>query len=104
MKNKTIFLIKESLKRKIISRWFIGINILLFILIFITFNINSIINFFGGNFTEEMTIYVSDEVGIFSSLKKEIINISNVSVAEYEIINKNQELTTDGICAFSIII
>ena len=92
MKSKRIFLIKESLRRKLVSRWFIGINILLFILIFITFNINSIINFFGGDFKEEKTIYVIDNIGIFSNFKKEVKRLSNVSITDYKIIKKDDDI------------
>ena len=48
MNNKRRFLIQESLKRKVLSKWFLGINIILFLLISISFNMDYIITFFDG--------------------------------------------------------
>ena len=86
MKNKRRFLIKESLKRKIFSRWFIGINILLFLLIFVTFHINSIISFFGGDFKDQKTILIKDELGIYSSLEKDILRVADVSITAFKVV------------------
>ena len=72
--NKRNFLIKESLKKKLKSKWFFGINIFIFIMIMLTLNINSIISLFGGNFEEKYTIYVRDEVKIYDDFNKEFTN------------------------------
>ena len=87
MINKRRFLIKESLKRKIISKWFLVINIILFLLIFISFNLNSIIQFFGGDFKDTKTILVIDNLSIYSDFKKEFEKISELSVTEYQLKN-----------------
>ena len=79
MKTKRRFLIKESLRRKIFSKWFLGINIVLFLLIFFTFNLGKIINLFGGDFKEEKTIIVSDNIGVYEKFEEEFKRISNVS-------------------------
>ncbi len=85
MINKRRFLVKESLKRKILSRWFWGINIVLFLLIIISFNIDSIIRFFGGDFKDTKTLLVIDNVSIYSDFQKEFDRISEVAVTEYQL-------------------
>ena len=86
MNRKRRFLIRESLKRKFISRWFLGINIILFLLILISFNIDSIITFFGGDFKDKKTIIVLDKADIFDDFEEQFLNISEFAVTEYEII------------------
>lgn len=60
MKNKLKFLIKQSLNRKIKTKWFMVANIVLAILIVGIINIDSVIKFFGGDFDEKTNIYVID--------------------------------------------
>ena len=67
--NKRNFLIKESLKKKLKSKWFLGINIFIFIMIMLTLNINKIISLFGGDFKEQYIIYVKDEVNVYDEFK-----------------------------------
>ena len=45
MSNKFWYLTKQSLKKKIKSKWFIGVNIMLALVIIALVNINSIISF-----------------------------------------------------------
>jgi ABC-2 type transport system permease protein len=68
--NKRNFLIKESLKKKLKSKWFLGTNIFVFLMILLTLNINTIISLFGGKFEEEYTVYVKDELNIYEDFKK----------------------------------
>lgn len=60
MKNKFKFLTKESLKRKINTKWFKIVNILLCILLVGILNIDSIIKAFGGDFNEKTSVYIID--------------------------------------------
>ena len=60
MKSKLNYLIGISLKRKIKSKWFVIVNIILAIAIVGIINIDSIINFFGGDFSQKQSIYVID--------------------------------------------
>ena len=60
MKNKLIFLTKNSLKDKLKSKCFLIVNILLLILIIGVFNIDSIIKLFGGKYEEKQKIYIVD--------------------------------------------
>ena len=50
MKNKLKFLIKQSLKKKIGTKWFKAVNIILCILIVAMANIDRLITAFGGDF------------------------------------------------------
>ncbi len=61
MGSKLNFLITVSLKRKIYTKWFVIANVLLLILIVSLANIDSIINFFGGDFDRKQQVYVIDE-------------------------------------------
>lgn len=60
MKSKLGFLTSVSLKRKIKTKWFLAANILLVLVIVGLTNIDSIINFFGGDFDKKDKIYVID--------------------------------------------
>ena len=69
MRNKLWYLVNISLKRKIKSKWFVIANILVAILIVGIINIDSIINFFGGDFKGSRTIYVVDNADGYESFK-----------------------------------
>src|SRR5574344_574564 len=60
MKSKLNYLIGVSFKRKVCTKWFKVVNILLAIVIIGVANIDSIISFFGGDFNEKQKIYVVD--------------------------------------------
>lgn len=76
MKNKVKFLIKESIKKKIDTKWFKIINIILLILMIGILNIDKIISFFGGDFEDITKVYVLDETGYASSLN-DLLNNNN---------------------------
>ena len=73
MSDKFWYLTKQSLNKKIKSKWFIGINIMLAIVVIALININSIIAFFGGDFSEEVKILVIDNTEISYPVFKETI-------------------------------
>jgi len=60
MKNKLWFLSSESFKRKVKTKWFFAVNIILALVIACILNIDSIINAFGGDFDEKQKIYIVD--------------------------------------------
>lgn len=60
MKSKLNYLITVSLKRKMCSKWFTIVNILLAVVIIAVVNIDSIISSFGGDFNEKQKIHVID--------------------------------------------
>ncbi|MBR1377150.1 MAG: ABC transporter permease [Bacilli bacterium] len=62
MKNKFKFLTKQSLKRKVDTKWFKIVNVILCLIIICALNIDSIIKLFGGDFNENITVYVIDNI------------------------------------------
>ena len=89
---KTRFLIKNSLDKKVKSKWFKIVNIILCIFIVGIINIDSIITFFGGDFNEKTKIEVVDNTGYSYDILKssientiESLNISTNNSYEYEI-------------------
>ncbi len=67
MKNKLKFLTKQSLDKKIKTKWFKGVNILLLVLFVLIMNIDRVIAVFGGDFENQITVYVKDDVNIYDS-------------------------------------
>ena len=61
MKTKAWFLIKQSIKKKMDTKWFKVVNVLLCILLIGVINIDKIINVFGGNFKETINIYLTGD-------------------------------------------
>lgn len=90
MNKKFLFLTKTSLSKKLKSKWFIIINVLLLFLIVGIINIDSIINFFGGDFTEKLEIVIKDNTheaspifkNILEENKKEYKEEFNISIKE----------------------
>lgn len=70
MRSKLNFLINVSLKKRIKSKWFLGSNIILAILLIGIINIDSIITFFGGDFDSKTKIYISDNTGLLAETFK----------------------------------
>lgn len=60
MNKKFWYLTRVSLKKKICSKWFLATNIILAIAIICIINLNSIVKFFGGDFSDNLTIYLID--------------------------------------------
>jgi hypothetical protein len=69
MKNKFKFLTRESIKKKVGTKSFKIVNIILFIIIVGIVNLDSLVKLFGGDFDELVHIYVVDEVGVYDELK-----------------------------------
>lgn len=61
MKNKAWFLIKQSLKKKMDTKWFKIVNVLICILLIGVINIDKIINVFGGDFKDTVNIYLTGD-------------------------------------------
>lgn len=88
MKNKLWFLTKESFKRKVKTKWFLVVNIILALVITCVLNIDSIINFFGGDFNEKQKIFVIDNTNkSYETLKSQFDNYNEIIDKEdnYEI-------------------
>lgn len=75
MKNKLKFLVNMSLRRKIKTKWFVLANVIFALLIVGLFNVDTIINAFGGDFDDAQKVYVVDnsneEYKTFDILKKQ---------------------------------
>lgn len=80
MKSKLWFLTKVSLKRKIDTKWFKIVNILLLVGVIALCNIDSIIKFFGGDFDELTKVYVIDNTEYSFDILKEQINTTSETV------------------------
>lgn len=97
MKNKLKFLINNSLKKKIKSKWFLVANIIIAIIIVSIINIDSIITLFGGDFDSKNKIYVLDETNEIYSLFKENIeyyenDIYGENSSTYDVVLENKSL------------
>ena len=68
--NNLWFLVGSSLKKKIKSKWFIGINLVIFLLIFLTLHISDIITAFGGDYKEEKRIVVLDKALVYPKFEE----------------------------------
>ena len=69
MKNKFLFLTKDSLKNKIKTKAFLIVNILLCVLLVSIVNLDSLIKLFGGDFNEQINIYIVDEANIYNEVE-----------------------------------
>lgn len=74
MTRKFFYLMKISFNKKLKSKWFIVINIILALALFVLFNLNSIITFFGGEFDKPLKVLVYDKTNISYPYLKNNIN------------------------------
>lgn len=77
MKAKLKFLTKQSLNKKIKTKWFKGVNILLLILLIVITNIDQIVRLFGGDFEDTTKIVVVDEMGGYDLFKTSFDTLTN---------------------------
>ena len=93
MKNKLKFLIKQSLNKKIKTKWFKAVNIILCILILAMANIDRLITFFGGDFNKPTKVYVIDNIGYYNEFetifKQYSKNLKDIGKFEIEKSDKN---------------
>lgn len=91
MMNKFWFLTGSSLKKKLKSKWFIVVNIILLVAIIGIMNIDSIIKVFGGDFNEANEIVVLDKTGSSYSIFERNLNSYNETLEmEYTFDIKNE--------------
>lgn len=92
MKNKFKYLVSYSLKKKINTKWFKAVNILLCLLLIFIINMDSIIKAFGGDFNKLDKIYVVDNINKFSSFKNYLETLyHSLDEKEVEIILDNKK-------------
>lgn len=87
MKNKFKFLTKDSLKKKICTKSFLIVNIVICLITVCLINLDSIVKLFGGDFEDQIKVYIKDEVGIYNELEetmksgyKDILDNYNASI------------------------
>lgn len=91
MKNKFIYLTKESIKNKINTKWFKIMNLFLLILIPCLVNLDSIIKFFGGEFDEPTKVHIVDEVIVYDEVKLLLEN-NNFGNYKLDVIDSKESL------------
>lgn len=85
MSSKLNYLIGTSLKKKIKSKWFVVVNIILALVIIGILNVDSIISFFGGDFDKKQTIYVIDNTNeSFDIFENQLSSINQIMDEEQE--------------------
>jgi ABC-2 type transport system permease protein len=77
MNSKFKFLTIASLNKKIKTKWFAIINILIIVLVISLVNIDAIISFFGGDFNKETNIIVLDNTDRAFDLYAKTLNDNN---------------------------
>lgn len=98
MMNKFWFLTGSGLKKKLKSKWFIVVNILLFVAIIGIMNIDSIIKAFGGDFNDTNEIIVLDKTGSSYNIFEKNLNSYNETLEmEYTFDIKNETRTEQEI-------
>ena len=85
MKNKLKLLIKDGLRKKINTKWFKIVNIILLLAIPILLNIDSVIELFGGDFKDPITVYVLDNTNVFFDTIKETYETTGIGIGEKDV-------------------
>lgn len=91
MNKKFWYLTKMSLKKKICTKWFVITNVLLALAIIAISNFNSIIKFFGGDFSNNLTIYVEDNVGMGSVFESTIDALDSDNLLDVKLESKDKD-------------
>ena len=96
MKNKLDYLVQHSLNKKIKTKWFKVVNIILAILIVLICNIDRIISAFGGEFNDTQKILVVDNSGSYDLFKLTFEESSKLfeDIGKYEIEKSNENLVS----------
>ena len=102
MTRKFFYLMKISFNKKLKSKWFIVINIILALALFALFNLNSIITFFGGEFDKPLKVLVYDKTNIsYPYLKNNIDSLTNEledkKIVVKSVSNENKKIKDDEI-------
>ncbi len=96
MKNKAWFLIKQSLKKKMDTKWFKIVNVLICLLLIGVINIDKIINVFGGDFKETVNIYLTGDNNYLEGFNAYFLTNKKILNDErtYEIAYSNDSVDT----------
>ena len=88
MENKFIFLTKHSLKKTMKSKWFKIVNVIVMLVIVALVNIDSIVTFFGGDFSGDVKINVIDNTGYYNEIEENLKNVDKYLTDSKVIIKK----------------
>ena len=94
MKNKLKFLVKQSLKKKLDTKWFKVANILILVLLIGIINVDRIISFFGGDFQNVTKVYVVDDANAYSLFETNFKALSEKleDLGNYELENTTKNI------------
>lgn len=96
MMNKFWFLTGTSLKKKLKSKWFLVVNIVLLVVIVGIMNIDSIIKAFGGDFNDTNEIVVLDKTGYsYDIFERNLNNYNETLDMEYSFNIQEEEKTQE---------
>lgn len=95
MTTKLKFLISQSLKKKMDTKWFKAANIIILVLLIGIVNIDRIISAFGGDFDETTKIYVVDETNSYDVLKTNFDAMAQAlgDLGNYELEKSDKQVT-----------
>lgn len=96
MRSKLGLLVKDGLKKKINTKTFKIINIILLLAIPLLLNIDSVIKLFGGDFDDPITVYMIDETGLYYESVKETYQTltNNIGTIDVEIVSSDKDYET----------
>ena len=102
MTRKFFYLMKLSFNKKLKSKWFIAVNIILALSLFAILNLNSIITFFGGEFDKPLKVLVYDKTNIsYPYLKNNIDSLTSEledkKIVVKSVSNENKKIKDDEI-------
>lgn len=102
MTRKFFYLVKLSFNKKLKSKWFIAVNIILALSLFALFNLNSIITFFGGEFDKPLKVLIYDKTNIsYPYLKNNIDSLTSEledkKIVVKSVSNENKKIKDDEI-------
>lgn len=94
MKTKLKFLIQQSLKKKMDTKWFKVANVIILLLLVGVINIDRIISYFGGDFENSTKIHVVDEAGSFTAFQESFNALAESleDLGNYEVVLETKPL------------
>ena len=97
MNKKFWYLTRVSLKKKIGSKWFLITNIILALAVIGIININSIIKFFGGDFSDNLTVYVIDNSNTYNYFEATLDALDEDNLITIEQTSKTKDELTKNL-------
>ena len=91
MNKKFWYLTRVSLKKKIGSKWFLVTNIILALAIIGIININSIVKFFGGDFSDNLIVYVIDNSNTYNYFEAALNSLDTDNLIKIEQTQKTKD-------------